>query len=406
MFKTNTSLKRFCKNETLKYLSTSYQKNKQCNLPITQILEKYKILFDQSNILEEIFPRQFSNEEELSSFFNLSSFSPLISAKDKITLDSINKSVNLPLWDLLDRGGKRWRPILGLMVAKYYNINIEDHYKNMTLYKIIGCIEVLHNATLMIDDVIDKSDYRRNKPCTYKLFSEGTAINAGIGLLYYPINKIMLTMNEREKYKFLVSYINEMTAINFGQTIDYEMNYSKRIINVSNYVDTVLCKTGVLPRLMVKQIFDLCVDEGEKHTKTINEILKVMDLMSIAFQIEDDILNLTENDLSKNKGMLGEDIFEGKLTLLVIRAIEKLKEADSNRLREILFMKTKDQHILSEAIELIKLGGGFEFAIEYCEKCVTEATDICLNLPIDNKTSEESIYEIIELIKYLTKRKI
>jgi geranylgeranyl pyrophosphate synthase len=131
-----------------------------------------------------------------------------------------------------------------------------------------------------------------------------------------------------------------------------------------------------------------------------------MDLMSISFQIEDDILNLTENDLSKNKGMLGEDIFEGKLTLLVIRAIEKLNEVDSNRLREILFMKTKDQKLLSEAIELIKFGGGFEFAIEYCEKCVTEATDICLNLPIYNKASEESIYEIIELIKYLTKRKI
>lgn len=406
MFKTNIFLRRMSKRETIRNFSTLCQKNKDQNLPFTQILDKYKNLFDESKILEEIFPRQFSNEEELSSFFNLSSFSPLVSIKDKITLDSINKSVNIPLWDLLDRGGKRWRPILGLMIAKYCDIQIEDHYKNRTLYKIIGCIEILHNATLMIDDVIDKSDFRRNKPCTYKLFSEGIAINAGIGLLYYPINRLIQTMNETEKNKFLVSYINEMTAINFGQTIDYEMNYSKRIINESNYIDTVLCKTGVLPRLMVKLIFDICVVDVKKNFKTINEILKVMDLMSIAFQIEDDILNLTENELSKNKGMLGEDIFEGKLTLLVIKAIENLRKEESDRLREILFMKTKDKKLLSEAIELIRLGGGFDYAVQYCEKCVLEATDICFNLPTDSKNSEESIYEIVELVKYLTKRKI
>lgn len=406
MFKTNKFIRNFMQKRNMQFSTTRSDQTKSTNLPINQILENYKILFDKSNILEEIIPRKFKNENELASFFDLNSFSPFINIRDNITLESINKSVNVPLWDLLDRGGKRWRPILGLMVAKYFNINIEDYEKNKNLYNIIGCIEILHNATLIIDDVIDRSEFRRNKPCTYKIFGEGMAINAGIGLFYYPINSVMRNMNESHRGKFLVNYINEMTAINFGQTIDFEMNNSKRIIKESNYNDTVLCKTGVFPRLMVKQICDICVSKDNKNQKTITDLLKVMDLLSIAFQIEDDLLNLNENELSKNKGFLGEDIFEGKLTLLVIKANENLNKYDSDRLREILFMKTKDPKLILEAIDLIKHGKGFEIAIDYCEKYAREATEICLNLPCKEKTEEESIHEIIQLIKYLIKRKI
>ena len=145
--------------------------NKNYTQPsIGKILEDYKNLFDKSKILENILPRKFQSANDLATFFDINSISPFILIRDKITLDSINNSVNAPIWDLLDRGGKRWRPLLGLMVAKYLDIEIEDYQKNNSLYNILGCIEILHNATLIIDDVIDNSDYRRNKPCTYKIF--------------------------------------------------------------------------------------------------------------------------------------------------------------------------------------------------------------------------------------------
>ena len=234
---------------------------------------------------------------------------------------------------------------------------------------------------------------------------QGIAINAGIGLFYYPIIKSIRELDEVKKGKFLLNYMNEMSAINFGQTIDYEMNHSNRIIFISNYIDTVLCKTGVFPRLMVKLIYDICI-QNTSYLETRSSMLKIMDLLSIAFQIEDDLLNITENELSKNKGFLGEDIFEGKLTMMVIKALENLNKVHADRLREILLMKTKESSLLKEAIELIKSGGGFEYAIKYKEKCVKEATDLCLELPCDNKNSRESIFEIIELIKYLIKRKV
>lgn len=387
-----------------KYFSEVGEIKKNSEYSITKILESYKNLFDKSNILEDLLPRQFKSEDELASFFDLNSLSPYLHIRDSITLDSINTSVNTPIWEFLDRGGKRWRPILGLMVSKYLNINIDDYEINNLLYNILGCIEILHNATLIIDDVIDNSDFRRNKPCTYKIFGNGIAINAGIGLFFYPVIRTIRNLDDDKKGKFLINYIYEMSAINFGQTLDYEMNNSKRIIFISNYIDTVLCKTGVIPRLMIKLIYDFCI-KNQNLSRTRNKMLKIIDLLSIAFQIADDLLNICENDLSRSKGFLGEDIYEGKLTIMVIKALENLNKLKADRLREILFMKTKKSSLLNEGVELIKSGGGIEFAIEYKENCVNEAIQLCLGLPCDNETSRESIFEIIELIKYLIKRK-
>ena len=123
MFKINKFIKTVYKIN-IQYFSTTFEQSNSNKLPINKIMENYKNLLDKSNILEEIIPRKFTNENELSSFFGINNYSTLVNIKDKITLDSINSSVNVPLWDLLDRGGKRWRPILGLMIAKYFNINI------------------------------------------------------------------------------------------------------------------------------------------------------------------------------------------------------------------------------------------------------------------------------------------
>jgi len=172
MFKFNKFIGNAICIRSCKKFSQVGQKKKLLNIPVTKILENYRNLFEKSEILEEMLPRQFKSEQELYEFFNLSRVSPMIKSKDQITLASINKAVNEPMWDLIDRGGKRWRPILGLMIAKYLNMNIHDYSKNKLLYSILGSTELLHNATLMIDDVTDKSEFRRNKPCSYKIFGK------------------------------------------------------------------------------------------------------------------------------------------------------------------------------------------------------------------------------------------
>ena len=110
-----------------KFFSVQGESITDSHSPIFKIMKNYKNLFDQSKILEEILPRNFKSEDDLASYFEINSLSPYANIRDKITLQSINNAVNTPMWDLLDRGGKRWRPILGLMIAKYLNLEIDEN---------------------------------------------------------------------------------------------------------------------------------------------------------------------------------------------------------------------------------------------------------------------------------------
>lgn len=73
---------------------------------------------------------------------------------DKVDKEAIDRGLLEPTYDLLDRGGKRWRPALGLMFARMYGRNVLNEFeKNKDVFFICGLTEVIHNATLMIDDL-------------------------------------------------------------------------------------------------------------------------------------------------------------------------------------------------------------------------------------------------------------
>jgi geranylgeranyl diphosphate synthase, type I len=103
---------------------------------------------------------------------------------------------------------------------------------------------------------------------------------------------------------------------------------------------------------------------AEADDNTIDTLGKFGSSIGVAFQLQDDLLNITENQLSVNKGFIGEDITEGKVTLMVIHALSKANEQDKKRLEEILAMHTKDQEIINEAIAIIKKYGAIEYVKE------------------------------------------
>lgn len=80
------------------------------------------------------------------------------------------------------------------------------------------------------------------------------------------------------------------------------------------------------------------------------------------FQVIDDVLNLEDNEVSENKGFVGEDIHEGKITWMIIDAVKKLAEGDKARLLEILKMKTDNKKLIQEAIGLINKSGSLDAA--------------------------------------------
>ncbi len=415
----------FYKNTINKSFSKTITKKE-----VSFIIKEYKSKIDSSvNIFEEIFPRGFSSKEKLVKYFDFDSISNNVNLEGKITLESINNSIFIPCWDIVDRGGKRWRPILGLMICDLFKIDLTDPNNNedkKLFYKLLYLVESLHNASLIIDDVEDKSESRRNLPCIHLKYGEAIAINAGISFLFFPFYKIIHDIKNPLMIADLSkTFLQEISSLHVGQGWDIEMNVNKRTPSKEDYNDTVLMKTGVFPRFIVKLLKILVKDQliksgiknknnEENYIENIfNKLVEIVDNMSIAFQIKDDLLNISESDLAKGKGFFGEDIFEGKLTLMVLHTLNKSieniqdKEKVENRQRrfeEIFNMKTKEPLLIKEAVQILKINGSIEFAENKMNYHVDKAILICDELINDiciKKKNKEFNVEAIDYIKHM-----
>jgi geranylgeranyl pyrophosphate synthase len=109
---------------------------------------------------------------------------------------------------------------------------------------------------------------------------------------------------------------------------------------------------------------------GNGTWKQINALGKFAESIGIAFQIQDDILNITNDKWGKD---FGEDITEGKKSLIVIKTFEQANEIDKKRLVEILNLKTKDKELIKEAIEIIKKYSGIKDSKKVAEELVSKA---------------------------------
>lgn len=123
--------------------------------------------------MEEIIPKQFKSNEDLHKFTTNLEYT-----KESNDLSSLTKVLSQPIYDLLERGGKRWRPTLCMFIAEAYGSNFEY------IKEIAGLCEIVHNGTLMVDDLEDDSKVRRNKACVHLIYGNDIAVNAG-NMMYY-----------------------------------------------------------------------------------------------------------------------------------------------------------------------------------------------------------------------------
>jgi geranylgeranyl pyrophosphate synthase len=379
---------------------------------VSNSLTQYKELINKSSyIVEQIFPRKFKTRQQMIDYFNFPSLSKNISIEGNVQVDSTNKGILNPGWDLISRGGKKWRPAFGLIVSNYFNIDIDNLEKNNVLYKLLYVSELVHNASLIIDDVEDKSESRRNEPCVHLKFGEDIAINAGVSMLYFPIYSVIKSVSDPVfRGDLCQSYLEECTAIHIGQGWDIEMKAKDNIPTVDNYMDMVICKTGVCPRMIIKFI-KVYAQHNMKHNRTHNtefqEFMDIADFLSIAFQIRDDVLNITPSALSKGKNLLGEDIYGGKLTLMVLHTLNS-NNPNKHKLKEILEMKTNSELLINEAINILKDNGSIDFANNLMEKHFNLVKQKCDKLS-QNKSGNfrpETAYHIMDLLNYLIERNI
>jgi geranylgeranyl pyrophosphate synthase len=319
--------------------------------------------------IEKYLPRSFSKDAVL---FQVTP--PMYS----YNLEPLNKAIADPIWDMLDRGGKRWRPALFLLICEALGKKA-DYCLDFAIIP-----EVIHNGTLVIDDIEDSSEVRRARPCSYKIYGSDIAINVGNAMYYLPLLPLMVNRSklsaeaQRDVYEI---YVQEMINLSMGQAMD--IAWHRGIANADalseqDYLQMCAYKTGTLARMSAKMAAVLAGADA----KLVEKLGRLAESIGVAFQMQDDILDLTGEEFAKSKGCVGGDISEGKRSLLVIYTLQNASAPDKARLLEILSMHTFEQKLRDEAIAIIAKYGAFGHVKAVAEKMVLDSwSDVDKLLP-------------------------
>ncbi len=253
-----------------------------------------------------------------------------------------------PARDLLERGGKRWRPVLMLLSCELTgggNASLE----------LTPLVEFPHNGSLIIDDIEDKSELRRGKKSIHLIYGDDFAINAG-NLLYYLPTVLIDNSNQSAERKLLLYryYSENMRRLHLGQGLDILWHNSTTVPDPDEYEQMCRFKTGALARLAAQT----GVIAGGGTTEEAAILGNVCENMGVGFQIMDDVVNLTRGNPGKGRG---DDIVEGKKSLPVIYHIQD--NPDDVGVLNKLFFKAKEKGLIDgnkeiqEAIAIMEDSG-------------------------------------------------
>ena len=215
-------------------------------------------------------------------------------------------------------GGKRLRPVLMYMIADIFN---EDYSK---IEDTAAALECIHSYSLVHDDLpaMDDDTYRRGKLTTHKKFDEATAILAGDALLTYAFYVIAASENiENSRKVSIIRILSDYSGINGmvgGQYVDMESENKEISFDTLKYIHSH--KTGKLLKAAVELPMEALGIAGKQK----EVLLEYSELIGIAFQIKDDLLDI-EGDFEKT-GKESSDEKNNKTTYPKLFGLEKTKE--------------------------------------------------------------------------------
>ncbi len=265
-----------------------------------------------------------------------------------------------PLTEYSRNGGKRHRPLICFAAARAVGGQANR------AVSVAAAIEHFHTAALIHDDIADDAELRRGEPCLHLTEGLGLSINMGdLGLTLVNGTVVKDPLLDAETKVRVISELIDMTRRTIeGQALDIGWARDGRYdLTVDDYLVMATHKTahysGAVP-LALGAIVGGGTDAEVEGLRNFG-----LDT-GLAFQIQDDILNLVGATESTQKGFR-DDITEGKRTLVVVHALQNSRPDTRDRLIDILSSRTKDQAVLNEAVELMKAAGSIEFARNYAE---------------------------------------
>ena len=233
------------------------------------------------------------------------------------------RSLYEPSSYIISGTGKRLRPLLVLLAAKSVGGKFDFAYNAAV------AVELLHNFTLVHDDIMDNADKRRGRLTLHKKYNESTAILVGDSLLSVAYEYLLKDCDTNSK-DILHAFTKGLVEVCEGQGLDTEFEH-RRNVSLDEYLLMIKMKTAS----MIKMCCEIGSTLGGGTKEEIKGITNYGLNLGIAFQIQDDLLDITADEEKFGK-RIGGDLLEGKKTYLFIKALEKAKGEDRKTLLKVI----------------------------------------------------------------------
>ncbi|XP_010862734.1 geranylgeranyl pyrophosphate synthase isoform X1 [Esox lucius] len=253
---------------------------------------------------------------------------------------------------LLQLPGKQVRTKLSQAFNHWLNVP-EDK-----LQVIIEVTEMLHNASLLIDDIEDNSTLRRGFPVAHSIYGVPSVINSANYVYFLGLEKV-LTLEHPEAVRV---FTRQLLELHCGQGLDIYWRDTYTCPTESQYRAMVLQKTGGL--------FGLAVGLMQLFSAWDRDLKPLLDTLGLFFQIRDDYANLNSAEYSENKSFC-EDLTEGKFSFPTIHAIWSRPE--STQVQNILRQRTENVDIKKYCVDYLEKVGSFAYTRETLRGLEAEA---------------------------------
>ena len=267
------------------------------------------------------------------------------------------KLITLTAGHLIKAKGKKIRPLLTLLVSKMLN------YKGNADVTLAVCIEFIHNATLLHDDVIDTGKIRRGKLSANQIWGNKVSVLVGD----YLLSRAFKLMVKNKSLKLLEILSQTSLILARGQIQDVGNNQNVNLTE-KKYLSIIDAKTAELFRISCF-LPTIITDQDKRTQKIFNDFGFNF---GMAFQLSDDVLDYF-GDSSKMGKSVGKDFFEGKVTYPVIHCFKKSDKKSKKIIAKLFFKKKRSKKDLALILDLMKKTNTYKSSIEFVRKYAEKA---------------------------------
>ena len=295
-------------------------------------------------------------------------------------LDQTNRSI-------LSHAGKQLRPMLALLAARA--CSADGHASEATV-RYAAAAELLHNATLLHDDVADDSDQRRGVPTIRSLMGPTVSVLLGD---YWLVKAMELILGEHEAdSKVIRIFSKTLSDLAEGELLQLQKAQSGDTVE-EDYLRIIYSKTASL--------FEASCVSAALSVGASEDAVEAMRAYSVAlgraFQIKDDLLDY---DGTESVGKpLGVDILEQKMTMPLLGALVNAGPQEDNRVRALVKDIVGHPEHRDEIVAFVKANGGMEYASERLDFYVNQAVEALAVLP---ESFEKTL--LVKLARYIANR--